>query len=268
MSEAWNKKPDEVMREVTSDIIRRAARLARKKGRTVCISKSSKGKGIDVQTLDPATPEGAERLKAYLTPTARHYTITGLGAPEEKNSINWRSINLPLGRRILVAILVAISFVMKGTPLKNRLFRLMGVNIGRNVEIMQLVWLDHFRPELIFIGDNTLMGAYSRVTVHAYEGCGKFRYGLVEIGANCLIGAGTGIGPVIMEDGVRTLPGTTITPYLPRVKAGSIVGFDPPCVRVPEVKTAQAGDGSAGIPAGHAAEPAAAAADAETRPST
>ena len=74
---------------------------------------------------------------------------------------------------------------MKGTPSKIKFFRKMGVHIGENTEIMQGVWLDHFRPELIFIGDNTLIGAFSRVTVHAYEGHGRFRYGLVEIGNNC-----------------------------------------------------------------------------------
>lgn len=110
----------------------------------------------------------------------------------------------------------------------------MGVNIGRNVEIMQLAWLDHFRPELIFVGDNTLIGAYSRLTVHAYEGCGKFRYGIIEIGRNCLIGAGTGIGPMLIEDNVRTLPGTTLSPYLVRVRAGSVVGYNPPPVKLPE----------------------------------
>jgi hypothetical protein len=30
------------------------------------------------------------------------------------------------GRRILLLILVTLSFVMKGTPLKNRLYRVMG----------------------------------------------------------------------------------------------------------------------------------------------
>ena len=91
-----------------------------------------------------------------------------------------------------------------------------------------------FRPELIFIGDNTLLGAYTRVTVHAYEGQGSFRYGLVEIGKNCTIGAGTGIGPIRIEDDVRTLPGTTLSPYLARIRAGSVVGYAPPPVRRPE----------------------------------
>lgn len=226
--------PDEVMRKVTIDIVRRAARLARRKNRSVFISKTARGKTIDLATLDPRTPDGASALEEFLTPVNRHYTISGLGAPEEKNAINWRSINLSVFRRAVVMILVAVSFVLKGTPFKNKLYRLMGVNIGKNVEIMQLVWLDHFRPELIFIGDNTLMGAYSRVTVHAYEGSGRFRYGLVEIGKNCIIGAGTGIGPILIEDNVRTLPGTTLSPYMVRVRAGSVVGYSPPPVKLPE----------------------------------
>ena len=229
--------PDETMRDVTTDMIRRALRLARRKGRTITISKSAKGKGVDIATLDPDSPDGAQRLAAYLTPVQRHYTFSGLGAPEEKDAINWRKINLPMGRRIRVLIQVGISFFLKGTPMKNRLYRRMGAHIGTNVEIMQMVWLDHFRPELVYVGDNTLIGAFSRMTVHAYEGSGRFRYGLIEIGNNCLIGAGTGIGPILIEDGVRTLPGTTLSPYLARVRAGSVVGFSPPPVKLPDPQT-------------------------------
>ncbi len=229
----WSPSPEDVMRDVTTDILRRTLKLARKKGRTVFISKTARGKGVDIATLDPQTQEGRQRLEAFLTPTYRHYTFHGLGAPEEKNAINWRLVNLPTLRRVLVLFQVAASFFLKGTPFKNRFFRWMGVHIGRNVEIMQLVWLDHYRPELIFIGDNTLIGAFSRATVHAYEGSGSFRYGIIEIGENCVIGAGTGIGPIVIEDNVRTLPGTTLSPYLARVRAGSVVGFNPPNVKLP-----------------------------------
>jgi len=221
------------MREVTEDMILRAIKLAKKKRRVVCISKSAKGKGIDISTLDPRTTEGRKVLDEFLTPVNRHYTLHGLGAPEEPDSINWRRINLPVRRRILMQLQIGISFLMKGTPLKNRLYRWMGCNIGRNVEIMQMAWLDHFRPELIFIGDNTLIGAFTHITVHGYEGSGRFRYGLVEIGANCTIGAGTGIGPIRIEDNVRTLPGTTVSPYFARIRAGSVVGFSPPPVQAP-----------------------------------
>jgi hypothetical protein len=225
--------PEEAMREVTREIILRAIRMAKRKGRTIHISKSARGKGIDVATLDPRAPEGLRRLEAFLTPVRRHYTWYGLGAPEEPNAISWRSLNLPLWRRALVGFQVTLSLFMKGTPLKNALYRWMGAHIGKNVEIMQMVWLDHYRPELIWIGDNSLIGAFTRITVHAYEGAGRFQYGLVEIGKNCVIGAGTGIGPIKIEDGVRTLPGTTLSPYLARVRAGSVVGFSPPAVRLP-----------------------------------
>jgi acetyltransferase-like isoleucine patch superfamily enzyme len=234
MDNSRHETPDEAMRKVTTDMIRRALRLARRRGRTVTISKTAKGKGLDIATLDPDSPEGLQRLTAYLTPVQRHYTFSGLGAPEEANAINWRQVNLPFFRRVRVLVDVAISFFLKGTPLKNRLYRRMGAHIGRNVEIMQMVWLDHFRPELIFVGDNTLIGAFSRLTVHAYEGSGKFRYGIIEIGPNCTIGAGTGIGPILIEEGVRTLPGTTLSPYLARVRAGSVVGFSPPPVKLPD----------------------------------
>ncbi len=226
--------PEEAMRRVTEDIIVRAIRQGEKKRRTICVSKAAKGEGVPVASLDPRTADGRRRLDAFLTPIRRRYTFHGLGAPEEPDAINWRSLNLPPGRKILVLLQVVLSLFLKGTPAKNRLYRRMGVHVGKNVEIMQMAWLDHYRPELIFIGDNTLLGAFTRITVHAYEGCGRFSYGLVEIGNNCKIGAGTGIGPILIEDGVRTLPGATLSPYLARVRAGSVVGFDPPAVRVPE----------------------------------
>jgi acetyltransferase-like isoleucine patch superfamily enzyme len=221
------------MRRVTTEIILRANRLGQRKGRTIFISKTSRGQGVDVASLDPRTPGGRQRLAAFLTPIRRHYTIRGLGAPEEANAINWRAVNLPWWRRTLLQCQVALSFLLKGTPAKNRLYRWMGAHIGRNVEIMQMVWLDHFRPELIWIGDGTLIGAFSQLTVHAYEGQGRFRYGLIEIGRHCLLAGGTGVGPLVMEDGVRTLPGATLSPYLVRIKAGSVVGYAPPAVRLP-----------------------------------
>jgi hypothetical protein len=238
MRSPQNETPDEAMRRVTEEIILRAIREGKKKGRTIFISKSARGEGVPVASLDPRAPGGWQRMESFLTPVRRRYTFHGLGAPEEPNAINWRALNLPPGRKVLVLLQVACSFFLKGTPLKNRLYRWMGVHVGRNVEIMQMAWLDHFRPELIFIGDNTLLGAFTRITVHAYEGCGRFSYGIVEIGKNCLLGAGTGIGPIIIEDGVRTLPGATLSPYLARIRAGSVVGFDPPAVRLPEQEQA------------------------------
>jgi len=239
MKKYENKSPEEVIKLVTTEIIIRSIKLAKQKNRTILISKTSGGKGIDVATLNPKTAEGMENLTKFFSNVRRHYTISGLGSPEEANSINWRKLNLPFGRRTLLVFQVFLSFLLKGTTFKNKLYRLMGVHVGKGSEIMQLVWLDHFRPELIFIGENTLLGAFTRLTVHAYEGSGKFRYGLIEIGNNCKIGAGTGMGPIIIEDNVRTLPGATLSPYFSVIKSGSVVGWNPPNVKEPEAQKQQ-----------------------------
>jgi len=231
MKKYRNKSPEEVIKLVTTEIIERAIKLGSKKNRSIYISVTSGGKGTDVLTLNPKTNEGKINLEKFFTPIRRHYTFSGLGSPEEPNAIHWRSLNLPFGRRTLLTFQVAISFLLKGTPIKNKFYKWMGAHIGKGAEIMQMTWLDHFRPELIFIGDNTLLGAYTQLTVHAYEGAGKFRYGLIEIGNNCKLGAGTGMGPIQIEDNVRTLPGTTLSPYFSVIRSGSIVGWNPPNVK-------------------------------------
>jgi acetyltransferase-like isoleucine patch superfamily enzyme len=231
MKKYRDKTPEEVIKLVTIEIIERAIKLEKKKRRSIFISKTSGGKGTDVLTFNPKTDEGRTNLEKFFTPIRRHYTFSGLGSPEEPNAINWRILNLPFFRRILLVIQVGISFFLKGTPLKNKLYRWMGAHIGKGAEIMQMVWLDHFRPELIFIGENSLLGAFTQLTVHAYEGSGKFRYGIIEIGKNCTIGAGTGMGPIQIEDNSRTLPGTTLSPYFSVIKSGSVVGWNPPNVK-------------------------------------
>ena len=242
MKKYRNKTPEEVIRLVTIEMITRAIKLGRKKNRSIFISKTSGGKGIDVQTLNPKTNEGRENLEKFLTPVRRHYTFSGLGSSEESDSINWRILNLPFGRRILLLFQIIVSLLLKGTPAKNKFYRWMGVHVGKGSEIMQSVWLDHFRPELIFIGDNTLIGAFTRLTVHTYEGSGKFRYGIIEIGNNCKIGAGTGMGPIQIKDNVRTLPGATLSPYFSKIKSGSVLGWDPPDVKEPKSEEQEAGD--------------------------
>ena len=239
MQKYRGKSPEEVIKIVTLEIIQRAIKFSKKKNRSIFISKTSGGKGSDVLELDPSTSAGRENIEKFFTPIRRHYTFSGLGSPEEEDSVNWRILNLSFGRRFLLLFQVFISFLLKGTPFKNKLYRWMGYHIGRNTEIMQLVWLDHFRPELIFIGDNSLLGAFTRLTVHAYEGQGKFRYGLIEIGNNCKLGAGTGTGPIKIEDNVRTLPGATLSPYLLHIKSGSVVGWNPPGVKEPKVETTE-----------------------------
>ena len=110
MNRYRNKTPEEVIKLVTIEIVERAIKLGKKNNRTISISKTSGGKGTDVNELNPKTKEGKENLEKYLTPIRRHYTFSGLGSIEEKNSINWRILNLPFGRRILL-VFQSCSFI-------------------------------------------------------------------------------------------------------------------------------------------------------------
>ncbi len=230
-----------MMRRVTTEILGRAIHFARKTGRTISISKSSGGRGVDVTSLDSRTAEGRERLDAFFKPVKRQYTILGLGLSEEPGSVNWRKVNVGNGRRWLLMVQMVVSMILKGTQAKNRFLRWMGASVGRRSEVMQGAWLDHFRPELVFIGEDTVVGAFSRISVHAYEGGGRFRFGLVEIGNGCMLGAGTQMGPIRIGDRVRTLPGTMLTPHFFRVPPDSVVGGQKPILQRPE-----RGDKSAG----------------------
>ena len=83
MKKYADKTPEEVIKEVTTEIISRAIKLGKKKKRTIVISKTSGGKGTDVNELNPKTKDGKKNLEKFLSPVRRHYTFSGLGSPEE-----------------------------------------------------------------------------------------------------------------------------------------------------------------------------------------
>jgi len=224
----WEKEIRETMERVTREIIARSIKYSRRYQRDIFISKTSSGKGMNVRDLDPKTPEGRAALEAFFRVPKRHYTIYGLGNPSERNAVNWHKVNLGLFRRTINLLGIFLAMMLKGSPFKIRLYRLLGVHIGRDTEIMMGVWLDHFRPELIFIGDRTMIGAFTRITVHAYEGLGKFRFGLVSIGSDCKIATGTGMGVIEIGNGVRTLPDTVLSPYYVKIPDGAVVGYQKP----------------------------------------
>jgi len=224
----WQKEIRETMERVTRQIIARCVKYSRRYQRDIFISKTASGKGMNVKDLDPQTPEGRIALEAFFKVPKRHYTIHGLGHPSQKNSVNWRQVNLGFLRRTINLLGIFLAMVMRGSPSKIRLYRLLGVHIGQDTEIMMGVWLDHFRPELIFIGDRTLIGAFTRITVHVYEGLGKFRFGVASIGSDCKIATGTGMGMIEIGDRVRTLPNTVLSPYYARIPDRSIVGYQKP----------------------------------------
>ncbi|MEA1928397.1 MAG: hypothetical protein U9N73_09335 [Candidatus Auribacterota bacterium] len=221
---------DDALRRAVTRIIRRGIRLGERKGRMITIARSASADPIDIRELNPDTTEGAERLQAFLKGRTNSYTFDGLGKLSDSNRIHWTALNRPLCKRFLLSWLVLFAMMLRAGKLKNSLYRLAGVKIGKDTEIMQACWIDQFCPELIEIGDNSLVGAFCKISTHAYEGAGKFRVGLVKIGDNCLLASGVAMGAIRIGDGTRVLPNTTLSPFFARLHKNSIVSAQAPTV--------------------------------------
>ena len=229
---------DDALRAAVTRIVRRGIKLSRKKGRTITLARSSAARPVDIRLLDPDTAEGRERLEKLLRVKTNSYTFDGLGRLSEQNRIHWTALNRPLWRRALTSCLMLGAMLLRGGRLKIRVYRLAGVRIGEDTEIMQAAWLDHFCPELIEIGSGCLIGAFCKISSHAYEGTGKVRIGLVRIGDNCVLASGVSLAAIRIGEGTRVLPNVTLSPFFVRLHPGSVVSISPPIVTRPPEKDA------------------------------
>jgi len=65
MKKYKNKTPEEVIKLVTSELIVRSIKLGKQKNRTIFISKTSGGTGVDVNSLSPNTKDGKENFDNF-----------------------------------------------------------------------------------------------------------------------------------------------------------------------------------------------------------
>ncbi|MGZ4926343.1 MAG: acyltransferase [Halobacteriota archaeon] len=122
-------------------------------------------------------------------------------AAHERNSMwGWSKIRNPL-RVALNYLVIRISGVLPSLKIKNALYRSIGVKVGKNVSIGVEVTFDIFFPELVEIGDNSVIGYHSTLLCHEFL-VGKWKKGPVRIGRNVLIGANTTVlAGVVIESG-------------------------------------------------------------------
>jgi len=83
-----------------------------------------------------------------------------------------------------------ICRVIPSIRIKNSLYRMIGVKIGKYVVIAAYVEIDPYFPELITIEDNVIIGVGSIILAHEYSQ-NKLRKGRVNIKKRALIGAGS-----------------------------------------------------------------------------
>jgi acetyltransferase-like isoleucine patch superfamily enzyme len=106
------------------------------------------------------------------------------------------------GGHLRVARNAALIQVARYTPwltLKNRIYRMLGMQVGPHAAVGLMVMFDIFYPEDVSIGENCVIGYNSTILCHEVTRS-EWRRGTVEIGpdvtigANCTILAGVTIG--------------------------------------------------------------------------
>jgi acetyltransferase-like isoleucine patch superfamily enzyme len=109
--------------------------------------------------------------------------------------VSWFKARNHLEGPILGPLRIMISYVvielLKHAPslaLKRVILRRLGMRLGRGVTIASGVMLDYFFPDLIEIGDNTIIGMDALLLTHEFAH-DRVRIGRLRIGANCLVGA-------------------------------------------------------------------------------
>lgn len=156
-----------------------------------------------------------EKEKKRMTSTFRY-------SRQELSLRRWneiRSIKIVM-RNYLIMMLMKL---FPDTEMKNRIYRKTGMKIGRNVRIFGSNF-DIFFPEMIDIGDNSVIGNKTVILTHEFLSH-EWKNGPVKIGKNVTIGTMTVIMP-----GIEIGDGATVAAYSlvnRNVKKGTLVGGVP-----------------------------------------
>lgn len=122
-------------------------------------------------------------------------------SPGPHNSLwYWNRVLSPL-RVSYNYVLMALARVSPSLRLKNALYRAMGVKVGRHVSVGLEVTMDIFYPQLIHIGDDSIIGYNTTILCHEFL-VDSYRTAPVRIGKRVTIGANCTILPgVTIADG-------------------------------------------------------------------
>lgn len=120
----------------------------------------------------------------------RSYPVT-----DGRNSLQHLYEVVSLGKVVKNFVVIDLCRYLPWLGAKNWLYRhLLKMKVGRHVSAGLMVMLDVFFPEMISIGDNTIIGYNTVILCHEFL-VDHYRLGPVHIGKNVMIGANCTILP-------------------------------------------------------------------------
>lgn len=104
-------------------------------------------------------------------------------------------------RIIRQAMLILLARYVPFFPLKNLIYRVLGMCVGQHASVGFMVMVDIFFPQDIVLGDECIIGYNSVILCHEFMRH-EWRRGMVRIGRGVTIGANTTILPgVVIGEG-------------------------------------------------------------------
>lgn len=146
--------------------------------------------------------------------------------PVEKTNALWQIYKtVPFFKVMKNFIIIQLARYTPFLRMKNWLYRtFLKMEIGQETAFALMVMPDIMFPELIKIGDNSVIGYNTTILAHEYL-IKEYRLGKVHIGDDVLIGANTTILPGIdIGDGAIISAATLVNKNVP---AGAFVGGNP-----------------------------------------
>ncbi len=168
--------------------------------------------------------------------TSPHHRAARLSiypAPEGINSLwAWRRW-VPLRRVVRNFLVVYGCRYCPFLSWKNRLYRMIGVQVGAHVSAGLGATIDIFFPQLISLGENSIIGYNTVILAHEFL-AKELRTGPVTVGKEVMIGANVTILPgVNIGDGAAVSACSLVNTDVP---AGAMVGGVPARMLGPDLQ--------------------------------
>jgi acetyltransferase-like isoleucine patch superfamily enzyme len=134
---------------------------------------------------------------------------------QPENALTYTYRIVPVWRVAVIFLVQSIARFCPCLPLKNSLYRVLGVKVGNRSRIALGAQLDWLFPQLVTLGENVTVGMDASILTHEFLRQ-EYRLGKVEIGDDAVIGT-----RAIILPGVKVGPGAV-------VGAGAVVTRDVP----------------------------------------